>query len=364
MNRRLLQTNLLPGREDPEWWLWARAADWNHWGRLQEFQSPPHQDVGRPEGGGLGFFKAPIRFPHELRVKKPSCRRTRTLTSWVLEMKVPLTLFPLNTALLFSVMPSAPYWVLATDYENYALVYSCTTIVWLFHMDHVWILGRNPYLPPETVTYLKDILTSNDIDIEKMTITDQVNCPESLWEAWGNLHYFSVTSFALLPTPIKTNAPPQTIANTKKGNLTAETQGELAQTLSHAPVCDLASLIINLLLTCCAHSRFWIGYCGVFIISLCLEIPEQFCWKKRSSAQFKGNNPVSGRGQLVAKASDGWPESRCHHLAVGTPLGGNHFCFLSLLTGSLFEVFIFSSGGPQSQAKSGGHLGVRAGENQ
>uniref|UniRef100_A0ABI7X9B5 Apolipoprotein D n=1 Tax=Felis catus TaxID=9685 RepID=A0ABI7X9B5_FELCA len=80
----------------------------------------------------------------------------------------------------FWLMPSAPYWVLATDYENYALVYSCTTIVWLFHMDHVWILGRNPYLPPETVTYLKDILTSNEIDIEKMTITDQVNCPEPL----------------------------------------------------------------------------------------------------------------------------------------------------------------------------------------
>lgn len=57
----------------------------------------------------------------------------------------------------FWLMPSAPYWVLATDYENYALVYSCTTIIWLFHLDHVWILGRNPYLPPETVTYLKDI---------------------------------------------------------------------------------------------------------------------------------------------------------------------------------------------------------------
>ncbi|XP_004278821.1 apolipoprotein D [Orcinus orca] len=80
----------------------------------------------------------------------------------------------------FWFMPSAPYWVLATDYENYALVYSCTTIIWLFHMDHVWILGRNPYLPPETVTYLKDILTSNDIDIEKIAVTDQVNCPEFL----------------------------------------------------------------------------------------------------------------------------------------------------------------------------------------
>uniref|UniRef100_A0A8C5LHK6 Apolipoprotein D n=1 Tax=Jaculus jaculus TaxID=51337 RepID=A0A8C5LHK6_JACJA len=80
----------------------------------------------------------------------------------------------------YQLMPSAPYWILATDYDNYALVYSCTTIIWLFHVDHVWILGRNPYLPPETVTYLKDILTSNDIDIEKMTTTDQVNCPNFL----------------------------------------------------------------------------------------------------------------------------------------------------------------------------------------
>ncbi|XP_003792732.1 apolipoprotein D [Otolemur garnettii] len=76
--------------------------------------------------------------------------------------------------------PSSPYWVLATDYENYALVYSCTTIIWLFHMEHAWILGRHPYLPPETVTYLKDMLTSNNIDHEKMTVTDQVNCPDFL----------------------------------------------------------------------------------------------------------------------------------------------------------------------------------------
>ncbi|XP_050015861.1 apolipoprotein D isoform X2 [Alexandromys fortis] len=80
----------------------------------------------------------------------------------------------------FELMPSAPYWILATDYENYALVYSCTTIIWLFHVDYAWILGRNPFLPPETVTYLKDILTSNDIDIHKMTTTDQANCPDFL----------------------------------------------------------------------------------------------------------------------------------------------------------------------------------------
>lgn len=77
-------------------------------------------------------------------------------------------------------MPYAPYWVLATDYENYALVYSCTSILGLFHLDYVWILGRNTYLAPETVTYLKDILTSYNIDFEKITTTDQANCPNFL----------------------------------------------------------------------------------------------------------------------------------------------------------------------------------------
>uniref|UniRef100_A0A2I2YLV1 Apolipoprotein D n=1 Tax=Gorilla gorilla gorilla TaxID=9595 RepID=A0A2I2YLV1_GORGO len=75
-------------------------------------------------------------------------------------------------------MPSAPYWILATDYENYALVYSCTSVIQLFHVDFAWILARNPNLPPETVDSLKNILTSNNIDVKKMTVTDQVNCPK------------------------------------------------------------------------------------------------------------------------------------------------------------------------------------------
>ncbi|XP_003926237.1 apolipoprotein D [Saimiri boliviensis] len=78
----------------------------------------------------------------------------------------------------FWLMPSAPYWVLATDYENYALVYSCTDFIQLFHVDFAWILGRNSYLPPETVDSLKNILTSNNIPVDKMTVTDQMNCPE------------------------------------------------------------------------------------------------------------------------------------------------------------------------------------------
>ncbi|XP_072475022.1 apolipoprotein D isoform X2 [Notamacropus eugenii] len=80
----------------------------------------------------------------------------------------------------FWLMPTAPYWVLATDYENYALVYSCTTFIWLFHVDYAWILARRPHLPQAVVGQLKGILTDNGIDIEKMVPTDHMNCPEFL----------------------------------------------------------------------------------------------------------------------------------------------------------------------------------------
>ncbi|XP_009813836.2 apolipoprotein D [Gavia stellata] len=77
-------------------------------------------------------------------------------------------------------MPSAPYWVISTDYENYSLVYSCTNILWLFHIDYAWILSRAPEMHPETVEHLKSVLQSYKIDTEKMMPTDQLNCPPEM----------------------------------------------------------------------------------------------------------------------------------------------------------------------------------------
>uniref|UniRef100_A0A8C3RNJ4 Apolipoprotein D n=1 Tax=Chelydra serpentina TaxID=8475 RepID=A0A8C3RNJ4_CHESE len=77
-------------------------------------------------------------------------------------------------------MPSGPYWVLSTDYENYTLVYSCTTFIWLFHVEYAWILSRTPQLQPETVERLKNLLRSYKIDTEKMRPTDQMNCPPEM----------------------------------------------------------------------------------------------------------------------------------------------------------------------------------------
>ncbi|XP_006884345.1 PREDICTED: apolipoprotein D [Elephantulus edwardii] len=96
------------------------------------------------------------------------------------EATVPDASEPAKLGVKFSwLMPISPYWVLDTDYENYSVVYSCVSFIQLFHFEYAWILARTPSLPPETVSNLKASLTSYDIAADKMTVTDQANCPNS-----------------------------------------------------------------------------------------------------------------------------------------------------------------------------------------
>lgn len=76
------------------------------------------------------------------------------------------------------VTPYSPYWVLTTDYTNVAVVYSCTDIIRLFHVEFAWILGRSRFLPAETVYYAKELLTAEGIDLYKMKTTDQKGCKD------------------------------------------------------------------------------------------------------------------------------------------------------------------------------------------
>ncbi|MEQ2162170.1 hypothetical protein GOODEAATRI_017077 [Goodea atripinnis] len=75
------------------------------------------------------------------------------------------------------VTPYSPYWVLTTDYTSVAVVYSCTDILRLFHVDYAWILSRSRFLPAETVRYAKQLLVREEIDISRMKATDQ-NCKD------------------------------------------------------------------------------------------------------------------------------------------------------------------------------------------
>ncbi|XP_054641357.1 apolipoprotein D-like [Dunckerocampus dactyliophorus] len=68
--------------------------------------------------------------------------------------------------------PPAPYWVLASDYDNYALVYSCTDLE-LVHNDSVWIMSRRPTLAEETLEELHSTLTSIGVRVDKLLSTNQ-----------------------------------------------------------------------------------------------------------------------------------------------------------------------------------------------
>lgn len=69
--------------------------------------------------------------------------------------------------------PPGPYWVLATDYDEYTLIYSCSDFAGLFHAEFSWIMSRTRTLPKETVSALLDILKSQGISTDGFTETDQ-----------------------------------------------------------------------------------------------------------------------------------------------------------------------------------------------
>ncbi|KAM8730906.1 apolipoprotein Db [Acanthopagrus schlegelii] len=75
--------------------------------------------------------------------------------------------------------PYGPYWVLTTDYTSLSVVYSCTDILRLFHIEFAWILGRSRFLPPETVSYAKELLMNEGIDLFRMKNTDQTGCKDN-----------------------------------------------------------------------------------------------------------------------------------------------------------------------------------------
>lgn len=80
--------------------------------------------------------------------------------------------------LLSPVTPYSPYLVLTTDYSSVAVVYSCTDILRLFHVEFAWILGRSRFLPAETVYYAKQLLMNEKIDLYRMKTTDQTGCKD------------------------------------------------------------------------------------------------------------------------------------------------------------------------------------------
>ncbi|XP_023930419.1 apolipoprotein D-like [Lingula anatina] len=73
--------------------------------------------------------------------------------------------------------PYAPYWVLATDYNTYSLVFSCEEVLGIGHIEFSWILARKRSLDPATLDKLRGILKDNGANPANYKDTNQRNCP-------------------------------------------------------------------------------------------------------------------------------------------------------------------------------------------
>nr|7VNL_A Chain A, Sandercyanin Fluorescent Protein [Sander vitreus]7VNL_B Chain B, Sandercyanin Fluorescent Protein [Sander vitreus] len=65
-----------------------------------------------------------------------------------------------------------PYWVLSTDYDNYALVYSCINLG-ASHAAYASIVSRQPTLPEETIKKLQGTMSSFGVGVDTLLTTNQ-----------------------------------------------------------------------------------------------------------------------------------------------------------------------------------------------
>jgi hypothetical protein len=72
--------------------------------------------------------------------------------------------------------PGGNYWVIGTDYENYASIYSCKSFL-VFSLEYSWVLVRDPAnVTPEIKEAALKAFTDNGLSLDKFEDTVQSNC--------------------------------------------------------------------------------------------------------------------------------------------------------------------------------------------
>jgi len=82
---------------------------------------------------------------------------------------------PAKLAVRFSeYAPYGPYWVVDTDYESYAFIWSCTDYLFgLGHTEFAWLLGREKHLEHEVVSRILENARSMGVSVQELIDTDQ-----------------------------------------------------------------------------------------------------------------------------------------------------------------------------------------------
>ncbi|XP_072307271.1 apolipoprotein D-like isoform X2 [Eucyclogobius newberryi] len=84
---------------------------------------------------------------------------------------------PAKLGVSFSFLsPVGTYWVLYTDYTSVAVVYSCTDILQLAHVDFAWILARSRFPSEETMRNATELLEKVGVKPCELIPTGQTGC--------------------------------------------------------------------------------------------------------------------------------------------------------------------------------------------
>uniref|UniRef100_A0A1A9VZK3 Apolipoprotein D n=1 Tax=Glossina brevipalpis TaxID=37001 RepID=A0A1A9VZK3_9MUSC len=68
------------------------------------------------------------------------------------------------------------YWVLGTDYENFAVVYSCMDWLHIVNTKIIWILTRERFPVDDIIQEARDVITSKGFSLSHLVRTDQSHC--------------------------------------------------------------------------------------------------------------------------------------------------------------------------------------------
>ncbi|XP_065168260.1 apolipoprotein D-like [Atheta coriaria] len=72
------------------------------------------------------------------------------------------------------------YQVLNTDYDNYAIIWTCTsTLLGVGYHDLIWIFGRQLDLDAHSRMQVYEILKTRNIDVDRFTLTNK-NCTDDM----------------------------------------------------------------------------------------------------------------------------------------------------------------------------------------
>lgn len=65
------------------------------------------------------------------------------------------------------------YWVVATDYKNYSIVYSCNTLFGLYFAEYCWVLTRERYPSEETRLAVQEEIKKLGYPEDRLRSTNQ-----------------------------------------------------------------------------------------------------------------------------------------------------------------------------------------------